>query len=216
MLQETVHHECLERDELLEKLEETRNELLELKKNACLYFYTFFLVNLFTKKICFKDTSQQIIPIKASLNKSNINSFKNGTGLIDVSNGPSKITGSSFPRNLNEINNSNNKSSSSSSQGSGRRNSVTGLSQRTPSDKSSAESSAKVVESGSNRKANLSNRAALGAAASLSNNKLPTEPIELFKRINEISRNASNKPTSKPNPLAENKKRINLLLTRKN
>ena len=35
LLQETVHHECLERDELLEKLEETRNELLELKKNAC-------------------------------------------------------------------------------------------------------------------------------------------------------------------------------------
>lgn len=35
MLQETVHNECLERQELHEKLEEARDELLELKKNAC-------------------------------------------------------------------------------------------------------------------------------------------------------------------------------------
>ncbi len=35
LLQETVHNECLERHELHEKLEEARDELLELKKNAC-------------------------------------------------------------------------------------------------------------------------------------------------------------------------------------
>ena len=37
VLQETVHNECMERQELLEKLEETRDELLILKKNACNY-----------------------------------------------------------------------------------------------------------------------------------------------------------------------------------
>lgn len=38
ILQETVHKECLEREELHEKLEECRDELLALKKNACKYF----------------------------------------------------------------------------------------------------------------------------------------------------------------------------------
>ena len=35
VLQETVHHECLERQELHDRLEETREELLNLKKTAC-------------------------------------------------------------------------------------------------------------------------------------------------------------------------------------
>lgn len=35
ILQDTVHNECLERHELHEKLDEARDELLELKKNAC-------------------------------------------------------------------------------------------------------------------------------------------------------------------------------------
>ena len=38
ILQETVHDECLERQELHEKLNEARDELLELKKNACKFY----------------------------------------------------------------------------------------------------------------------------------------------------------------------------------
>ena len=155
-----------------------------------------------------KDSTQQIIPIKASLNKSNISSFKNGTGLIDVNKGPENTpSANTYAKNLNEMNNQN-KSSSSSSGSSERRNSATGLAS---SEKSSAESSAKVVDS--SRRPNFPNRV---GAASLANNKFPTEPIELFKKINELSRNSKQNPTSKLNSLTENKKRLNLLLHRKN
>lgn len=36
VLQETVHKECLERDELLENLNATKDELFIFKKNACI------------------------------------------------------------------------------------------------------------------------------------------------------------------------------------
>lgn len=47
LLQETVHNECLERHELHEKLEEARDELLELKKNACKLLSHFLIEELF-------------------------------------------------------------------------------------------------------------------------------------------------------------------------
>lgn len=43
VLQETVHHECVERQELHDKLEITREELLLFKKNSC----NFYLKNRF-------------------------------------------------------------------------------------------------------------------------------------------------------------------------
>ena len=86
ILQETVHNECLERQELHEKLEETRDELLKLKKNACNFFHRchFYIFDLFNNLIL--DSSQQLIPINASINQSNFSTFKNGTGLIDANN----------------------------------------------------------------------------------------------------------------------------------
>ena len=61
VLQETVHNECMERQELLEKLEEAREELLALKKNACNIHkkYTFFHLDTHTQKekTCFSTHS---------------------------------------------------------------------------------------------------------------------------------------------------------------
>ena len=43
VLHETVSKECIERQELLDKLEKTKDELLEMRKNACKYQRVFRL-----------------------------------------------------------------------------------------------------------------------------------------------------------------------------
>lgn len=179
ILQETVHNECLERHELHEKLDEARDELLELKKNAY--------------------SSQQLIPLKGSLNKNNLSTFKNGTGLIDVNNPPENYP-KAYPKSLNEMQNTSlNKNESHLNSTRNRKNSAT-VSNST-SEKSSAESSAKVVEPFDRHK-----------AMNLMSQKYPSEPVQLFKKLNEIS---NDKKNTSNRTLSDNKKRISLLLARK-
>jgi hypothetical protein len=150
--------------------------------------------------------------LKASINKNNLSQYKNGTGLIDVNNPPENYP-KSYPKTLNEMNNSQMSESNQSTQRStNRRNSASNPSS---SEKSSAENSAKIVH-------NPIDRHKVIAAMS---NKYPTEPVQLFKKLNELSHNntqnntnstQSKKGTSINNDsLTQNKKRISLLLARK-
>ena len=204
-MQETVHNECLERHELHEKLEEARDELLELKKNACTCLTNFLNCPLnILIRFSFQDSSQQLIPLKASLNKANFGSYKNGTGLIDVNNPPENYP-KAYPKNLNDMISQNRDKSPNDTFHKNRRNSATAPNQsNSGSEKSSAESSAKLVEPFNRNR-----------ALALMNNKFPSEPVQLFKKLNELSQNTPAKQKPPSNTFSDNKKRISLLLARK-
>jgi hypothetical protein len=149
--------------------------------------------------------------LKASLNKNNISSFKNGTGLIDVNTPPENYP-KSYPKSLNEMLNQSREKSPIETFHRNRRNSVSANNNNnnnnnnasgSGSEKSSAESSAKIIEPFNRNK-----------AIALMTNKFPSEPVQLFKKLNEISQNK--KQTSNHSTLSDNKKRISLLLARKN
>ncbi|CAF0964067.1 unnamed protein product [Brachionus calyciflorus] len=186
VLQETVHNECLERDELLEKLEKARDELLMFKKNAY--------------------SSQQLIPLNTSMNRSPKSHNQQALINLDYAKNTSDIESQKQNMSLNT---------------SIRRNSTPNALNRTGSEKSQPESISKVVNdttTGRQQRAKLINRETL----SLLNTNQSNEPIQLFKKINELS-NITNKNKSGLNHSgnlinssnAENKKRISLLLARK-
>lgn len=93
---------------------------------------------------------------------------------------------------------------------------------RSSSEKSTAESSSKLIDS--------YNKKNVGRTISLINNNNASEPIQLFKKINELANSSKenknqvnqNHQTSNPssrsnsNSIAANKKRISLLIARKN
>jgi hypothetical protein len=153
--------------------------------------------------------------LKASLNKSNFSQFKNGAGLIDINDPPEKLKSPNYPKTLNEFSNSNQKlsintsrRSSGSAGGSNSANENNPM--RSPSEKSQSESTSKLVETSPHRRTNM-NRANF----ILSNGSMPTEPVQLFKKINEMNRMNNNSGNLQHNTAAENKKRISLLLARK-
>jgi hypothetical protein len=167
-----------------------------------------------------------LIPLKASLNKTNFSQFKNGAGLIDINDPPEKLKSPNYPKTLNDFNGSNQKlnniSTSRRSSGSagGLNSANESNSMRSPSEKSQSESTSKLIETSPHRRTNI-NRANF----ILNNGNMPTEPVQLFKKINEMNRmaNQSNSGNShhssnnnNNNTAADNKKRISLLLARKN
>jgi chromosome segregation ATPase len=79
ILQETVHHECMERQELHEKLETTREELLLFKKNS--YASPSVLPSLKTSQ-----SAQGIIPYSKSYQQPS-----SAPQVIDVNNNPTKF-----------------------------------------------------------------------------------------------------------------------------
>ena len=169
------------------------------------------------------DSTQQLIPLKASLNKTNFSQFKNGAGLIDINDPPEKLKSPNYPKTLNDFNGSNQKlnniSTSRRSSGSagGSNSANENNSMRSPSEKSQSESTSKLIETSPHRRTNM-NRANF----ILNNGSMPTEPVQLFKKINEMNRltnnqtNSGNSHHSSTNTAADNKKRISLLLARKN
>lgn len=167
------------------------------------------------------DSSQQLIPLKASINKNNLSQYKNGQGLIDVNHPPENYP-KAYPKTLNEMNTSSqmNESTNQSTQRStNRRNSASNPS-NSNSEKSSAESSAKVVHNPIDRHKVI---------AAMSNKYQTSEPVQLFKKLNELSHSSNNNnnsqisngnhskttKTSNTDSLTQNKKRISLLLARK-
>lgn len=107
--------------------------------------------------------------------------------------------------------------SQSSSSGTSRRNSSTP--NRIGSEKSQPESTSKVIETGRNNIPNPINRETLSLLNT--NGNMPSEPIQLFKKINQLSNSSKNqKPGYQTSTLlnssnSQNKKRISLLLARK-
>lgn len=162
-----------------------------------------------------------MLPLKASLNQTNFSTFKNGTGLIDVSNPPERLKPivppvPSYPKNLNEMvansqhSASNSESSNTPLTGPKRQPYLSPIN-RSSSERSNAESTAKVIEP-FNNKTNLSKVYSL-SNASMGNTT--NEPIQLFKKINEMSKNGDVKQQANNLSFNENKKRISLLLARK-
>ena len=159
-----------------------------------------------------------MIPLKASLNQSNFSSFKNGTGLIDVNNPPEKLksivpsVNPSYPRTLNDMVNSQTSlnTDSNSPQTGGRRQPYLSPINRSSSEKSNAESTSKVIEP-------FHNKTNMSRVLSLTNNNIngTNEPIQLFRKINEMSTVANTKQQASNLSFTENKKRISLLLARK-
>jgi len=47
-LQETVHKECTEREQLKDALIDARQQLLTMKKNGLISFFFFFFLNIFS------------------------------------------------------------------------------------------------------------------------------------------------------------------------
>ncbi len=156
-----------------------------------------------------------MIPLKASLNQSNFSSFKNGTGLIDFNNPPEKLKPitNTYPRTLNEMGNTQKLTNNDSSPPitGPRRQPFLSPINRASSEKSNAESTAKVIEP-YNKTSNNVNR-----VLSLSNSNMNSsnEPIQLFKKINELSNGSNAKHQANNLSFTENKKRISLLLARK-
>lgn len=96
-----------------------------------------------------------------------------------------------------------------------RRNSTPNSLNQTVSEKSQPELFSKQIESGKPNRAKIINKETI----SLLNSNTSNEPIQLFKKINELS-NITNKQKSPYQSLvnssnSENKKRISLLLSRK-
>lgn len=171
--------------------------------------------------------------MQGSINKSNFTTFKNGAGLIDVNNPPDKIVKNtnSYPKNLNEMISNKLNQTSASTASLSRRNSAgfvgsagsngalnngSSNSTRSPSEKSNAESTAKVIEPYNRNNLNK-------AISMMATNNTITEPIQLFKKINELANNSkqqvkspSSQQRTSTNSMAENKKRISLLIARKN
>lgn len=140
------------------------------------------------------EDSSQMIPINKSVPRSPKNN-QNGT-LIDLD----------FAKNISEIEGQKYNS---------RRNSTPNALNRTGSEKSQPESMSKPVESGKSHRAKIINKDTI----SLLNSNMSNEPIQLFKKINELS-NITNKQKPTYQSLvnssnSENKKRISLLLSRK-
>ena len=81
---------------------------------------------------------------------------------------------------------------------------------RSSSERSNAESTAKVIEP-------FNNKTNISKVFSLSNNSMAntSEPIQLFKKINEMSKQTDIKQQANNLSFTENKKRISLLLARK-
>ncbi|RNA38774.1 Leucine- glutamate- and lysine-rich 1, partial [Brachionus plicatilis] len=158
VLQDTVHYECLEREELLEKLDKARDELLVFKKNKY---------------------SSQVMPLNKSVTKSPKN--QNGA-LIDLD----------FAKNINEIEAQKNNS---------RRNSTPSALNRTGSEKSQPESMSKPIDSGKSHRAKIINKETI----SLLNSNTSNEPIQLFKKINELSNITNKQKPAHQHSLRENR-----------
>ncbi|RNA02385.1 hypothetical protein BpHYR1_000799 [Brachionus plicatilis] len=132
------------------------------------------------------------------LNKSVTKSPKNQNGaLIDLD----------FAKNINEIEAQKNNS---------RRNSTPSALNRTGSEKSQPESMSKPIDSGKSHRAKIINKETI----SLLNSNTSNEPIQLFKKINELSNITNKQKPAHQHSLvnssnSENKKRISLLLARK-
>ena len=188
-----------------------------------------------------------MLPIRGSLSRApsmnNSNPSLNQSPpskLIDVNQNPTSLrTQNSYPRNLNELggqlsnrfaspntNPNMNLSNSKGATSNSRRNSVVAAyPSRSPSEKSTAESTSKAIDPLASRNRTQHNLATSIAAANkgvslLATTHQATEPIQLFKKINELtnksSMKASNTNTSNASgSMAENKRRISLLLARK-
>ncbi len=99
---------------------------------------------------------------------------------------------------------------SNSPQTGGRRQPYLSPINRSSSEKSNAESTSKVIEP-------FHNKTNMSRVLSLTNNNIngTNEPIQLFRKINEMSTVANTKQQASNLSFTENKKRISLLLARK-